>query len=383
MILLVTDRPDSVELPAIGVPLRLSREARPAARVTGITQERSTGVMPGTSASYPANHPEHASNNRGPRVWPRRTWGAALGRTAPTGRILAARGAGLAGDLPRGRRPRWVHGRVRAGPPLAVAGERAHRRAGARARGAADRPHPPTGHPDGGRARCSPGTPARSSAGVGSARSAIGALRGPGRAQPDVLTTPCIGAALFPQVLRRADVGAPRPAGRAGRAELAGRRTPIPGRRHGDGRAARSWTRSPRPACASACCGGSRSEGRREPPATSSPARTARSRSTAGALPAARVPRARRRGFRGAAPADAARGARPAAGDGGHAPDAHVAGPRRGGGRGAQRGGAGARSTRPGWSCSTSTTRSSRAWWRRTGTTCCSTPTPAAGCTAP
>ena len=69
--------------------------------------------------------------------------GCFIGATAPVRRAGSQGGVGLAGDLPRGRGPRGVHGCVRDGPPLPVARQRAHRRAGARPGRTPDRPHPP------------------------------------------------------------------------------------------------------------------------------------------------------------------------------------------------------------------------------------------------
>ena len=74
--------------------------------------------------------------------------------------------------------------------------------AGARAGGAADRPHPPPGHADRRPGGCFARHAREIVAGVGSARSAVGALRGDGRrSRCPCSTTPCIGTALFPGVL--------------------------------------------------------------------------------------------------------------------------------------------------------------------------------------
>ena len=81
-----------------------------------------------------------------------------------------------------------------------VEGERAYRRPGARTRGAVDRPVPPARHVDPGRTIFA-GHAREILVGVGSARSAIGVMRAMNSATLAVLTTPCIGGALFPGVI--------------------------------------------------------------------------------------------------------------------------------------------------------------------------------------
>ena len=205
-------------------------------RSTDTLRTPETATRSRITRAYPGIHPGESS-------------GRSSGRTAPDVPACSRRGAGLVADLPRGAGPRGLHGGRRAGAPVAVAGQRAHRRARAGAGRHADRPHPPArpGHPR--RARSSPGTPARSSPAVGSARSAVGAAAGLDEGRLTLLTTPCVGAAFLPGPLARLAAGAP------GRARSPCSRTAAPTSSGG------SWTtawrspccrrspRRPRPAC--------------------------------------------------------------------------------------------------------------------------------------
>ena len=250
--------------------------------------------------------------------------GSSPGADRASMREARARGPGLAGDLPGGHRPRGVHRRVRAGPPLAVAGERAHRLARAPARRAAAGPHPSARDPDRRRGGLRPARARdRRRRRVGSSGDRGAARHGP--AQPVTDHDPLRRRCPVPGGPGPGDVRTPRSPGGAGRGQLARRRTPVRRRRCGVGRAAeagrsdreRTARAGPLARAAAGRGGhGPRTRGRTRP----------RPGRPAGPVPAARVPCLRRRSLRHAAPAGPPRAHRAAAGHRRHPADTDLAG---------------------------------------------------------